>query len=556
MLQPDGTILTISQTGDENHHWTITTDGVLVVHEGDGYYIAQIDAHGTLSSSRQLAHEPALRSMEEQQLVLQQAERRILFDQYGEQQRRVPQIAESGYLPHSGNPRVLVILASYQDVDFTVNNPEQAFDQYLNGDEQKDLGNHNQMNYSCVRKYFETSSNGLFSPQFDVVGPVKLPQNMAYYGKDEKFSEMCKDATNLVKETTDWQRYDNDGDGRAELVYIIFAGYGENQGGSADAMWAKTSYLNIPVSETCQVTRFCCCSELFHPNERYKDYINGIGVFCHEFSHAMGLPDIYPTRTSGYVNNQSMEAWDVMDVGLYNYNGFAPSLYLAWEQELMGWTEIETLTKSQSDINLVPLEQGGKAYKMQNAENQNECIILENIQQSGANYKARGHGMLVYHVAYPSNKVNMGDSPNNTAGHPAVAVVPADSILISSFLREAYADKYGGHYTDQEYRNSFAGDPFPGTSAVTSLTDDMLLPNYCFYTEAGITGYSLKNITENTESGVVSFDFEPNAPSAIDEVRGQRSEVRGEYFNLQGQRVANPTHGIYINNGRKVVIGR
>ena len=48
--------------------------------------------------------------------------------------------------------------------------------------------------------------------------------------------------------------------------------------------------------------------------------------------------------------------------------------------------------------------------------------------------------------------------------------------------------------------------------------------------------------------------FDEGETTAISEVRGPKAEVRGEYFNLNGQRVAQPTKGLYIVNGRKVVI--
>ncbi len=51
-----------------------------------------------------------------------------------------------------------------------------------------------------------------------------------------------------------------------------------------------------------------------------------------------------------------------------------------------------------------------------------------------------------------------------------------------------------------------------------------------------------------------SFWFDEGETTSLREVRGLKSEVRGEYFNLNGQRVAQPTKGLYIVNGRKVVI--
>ena len=49
------------------------------------------------------------------------------------------------------------------------------------------------------------------------------------------------------------------------------------------------------------------------------------------------------------------------------------------------------------------------------------------------------------------------------------------------------------------------------------------------------------------------LDFEENT-TGIDAVRGQKEEVRGEFYNLAGQRVAQPTKGLYIVNGKKIVI--
>ena len=187
--QADGTLLTIEQFGDEWHHWTATTDGALVMSTAKGYYIAQIDEQGQLSATDVLAHEPAQRDSREQTVVRQQAARRALFHEQGMKialSHRAAAIGNGKYLQHSGTRRVLTILAAFQDVDFTVNDPVRAFNQYLNGEEQEDLGNHNQMNVASVRQYFETSSHDQFSPQFDVVGPVTLPQKMAYYGGKDK----------------------------------------------------------------------------------------------------------------------------------------------------------------------------------------------------------------------------------------------------------------------------------------------------------------------------------------------------------------------------------
>lgn len=468
-------------------------------------------------------------------------------------------IGEGLYLQQSGSPRVLTILAAFQDLGFVVNDPVKAFDQYLNGDKQEDLGNKNQLNVASVRQYFEICSHKQFSPQFDVVGPITLPQKIAYYGgsssngSDDKFSAFCRDAMEQAKSVvSDWSIYDNDNDGRVELVCVIFAGFGQNQGGADSTIWAKASKQDMKLNDNLRITRFNCSPELFYP--QYPDYINGTGVFIHEFSHCMGLPDLYATNKSGYVNNQGMETYSIMDYGLYNYNGFAPCPYTAWEQEVMGWMEMEEIklidNSQQTITDLLPLIEGGKAYKLVNADNDRDFMVMENVQKRGLNQRGDGHGLLVYHVDYPYTSVNMTDSPNNNPGHPSVAIVPSGGLLISSYLRGT-----GKQYTKTQWQESLQAATFPGTAEVTSLTDEMQLPNYCFWNgkTAKNTGYMLSSISENTETGTISFVVSPDNPSGIREIEIMRN-IGGatSVYDLQGRRIRGDLKsGIYIIDGKK-----
>jgi immune inhibitor A len=384
---------------------------------------------------------------------------------------------------------------------------------------------------------------------------------MAYYGgknntgSDDRFSDFCRDALELAKDiVSDWSTYDNDKDDRIELVCVIFAGYGQNQGGADSSIWAKASYQNIKVNDTQRISRFNCSPELFHP--QYPDYINGTGVFIHEFSHCMGLPDLYATTSTAYVNNQGMETFSIMDYGLYNRNGFAPCPYNAWEQEVMGWTKIEELkptADSQQQVSdLLPLIEGGKAYKLVNADNDRDYIVMENVQNRGFNKYVYGHGLLVYHVDYPNKTVNMTDAPNNNPGHPAVAVVPAGGMLINSYLRGN-----GKQYTSDEWKMTVEAAAFPGTKNVTSLTDQMQLPNYCLWngTTAKATGFQLNTISENTETGTVSFIVASDDPSSIDDVRWLKTDGSKTVYDLQGRKIQGSMKpGIYIVDGKKIYV--
>ena len=55
-------------------------------------------------------------------------------------------------------------------------------------------------------------------------------------------------------------------------------------------------------------------------------------------------------------------------------------------------------------------------------------------------------------------------------------------------------------------------------------------------------------------SGAPNLLWFDNGSTGVDEVRGKMEEVRGDFFDLQGRKVANPTKGLYIVDGKKVVV--
>ena len=50
----------------------------------------------------------------------------------------------------------------------------------------------------------------------------------------------------------------------------------------------------------------------------------------------------------------------------------------------------------------------------------------------------------------------------------------------------------------------------------------------------------------------LTFDFD--GTTGIDAVKGAEFKLNGEYIDLQGRKMAQPTKGLYIMNGKKVVI--
>ena len=265
--------------------------------------------------------------------------------------------------------------------------------------------------------------------------------------------------------------------------------------------------------------------------------INGIGLFCHEFSHTMGLPDFYPLTAEAQIDNQGMEYWDLMDGGEYTNNGYSPTPYTPWEKEVMGWTSLKTLKDSTINVTLQPDD----AWKIE-SDNSDEYLIVHNIQKKGwhTGIAKLGHGMLVYRINYGKNKVNMYDRVNDIPGKPGMTIVPADGILYSSYTAN----------TDEEqkrYKESHASDPFPGTHNVTELMEVQL--------NLSTLKKPLYNIKEDTNEQTITFDYlkKPN-PTGISTVFKNDNPTYERIYTLDGRYMGtNETElpkGIYIKGGK------
>lgn len=532
ITQSDGTEIMVYAYGDCDNHWYTTADGVLLYHEGYNYYVAKVDADGKLMPTKQLAHEQEARSAAEQKLVKAQ-DRKLFYNMTKQErarrvQKKEPIAPDNTLFFHTGSPRALVILAEFNDCVFKDDDPKSVFEQYLNADEiSNNVGNGTVgRNYGSVKKYFSDMSYGTFTPQFDIYGPVRLSHNLKYYGEGnrDRMDRLIPEVCQLANEQIDFSQYDENNDGKVDLVYIICAGYSESWAqNSSDCIWPKSgsaanySKSNFGVYDGKAVYRFGVHTELnAYPGAFSQPYrINGVGLFCHEFSHCMGLPDIYPTDDAAQnAFNPGMEYWDVMDGGEYVYNGYYPTEYTAWEREAMGWFAIDTLkTTQKGNIALGNINNGGKAYRIVNEKSDGgkEYLILQYIQKTGWNYRLPGQGMIVTHVDYDDYAFSLNsNSVNDTIGHSRLTVIPADGEYISSY------DK--AHKSI--YTQSMAGDPFPGTSNTTEL---LSIP---WYTGEDVSK-PLLNITENTSStnSGVTFDyivpndvFEEKEGSAIDSI--------------------------------------
>ncbi len=443
-VQPDGSIITYRLVGDEHFHYYMTADSILLTQADDGSFsYADRSLRSTGVPASDLNRRLPLTAARADELVIRPSLRRSA--------RRTPEDMLTTTFPSTGPPRALVVLVQYADVKFTIPDPKAHYERLLNQPGFSDNGA-----VGSARDYFTTCSMGQFVPQFDIYGPITLKNRQYYYGANDSYGddmyayEMAIEACEQLDNEIDFNTYDTDGDGLIDNVYVFYAGKGEANGGSKNTVWPHSWDMSeadvFPMFDGVRLDHYACSNELYTSDYPYNETLyEGIGTFCHEFSHVLGLPDLYCTT---YASAYTPGEWTLLDHGSYNGDGHVPPLYTAFERLSMGWMEPTVLT-GPDDITLNPIVEN-KAYLIP-TENDNEFFLLENRQQEGFDKDIPGHGMLVWHIDYDDTKWQANEV-NNTSSHQCVDIEEADN-------------------SQSSYKTSRSGETFPGARKKTSFTD-------------------------------------------------------------------------------------
>lgn len=516
ITQSDGSTIEVIKIGDERRHIYITTDGIAVGRTSsaaDFYYLttsglSTLKAHnaGERSHAEQTFLSENAAELSGQQILRSRASSRVKM------QSATPS-KKTGEVVNKGQARIPVLLVQYSDKKFLDSNPRSTFEKFFRDGS------------TSARQYFEDQSNGLFQPQFDVYGPYTLSGKRAtyggndYWGNDKGVGTMVAQACIGLAGQIDFSKYDNDGDGECDTVIVLYAGEGEASSDVDESVWpcqwdlASSDYGKSLNYNSTKINRFAVFNELNVMSGAPK--VEGIGTFCHEFSHCLGLPDFYDTQYTGHFG---MASWSLMDSGSYNDDGYTPIGYSAYEKEFMGWLKIDDASENTNYA--LPLFNSGnaatdKAVKITNPADANEYYIIENRARQGWDTYIPADGLMISHVTYSQsawdgNTVNDYDLQRMT-------LVPADDEL------KLNRYTYGGETYYEPDEQSLLSDLWPYGNA-NELTDEST-PSFSPNTGRTI-GMPVTEMTRNSD-GTISFWIAKSAlpPVATPAVSGSNTPV-------------------------------
>lgn len=429
--QPDGTTISFYLRGDENFSFTMTEDGYLITLNDNGVFeYAQLTDQQEIVPLGVKVSDVAKRNWKEKNFVkkidkvsdIQSNLKSIAEDRLEQKRQRDINRAPAKY-PTQGSPKSLVILVNFKDLKFVRETALADFTSMLNDNNYSENGA-----TSSAREYFRESSFGQFDPEFVVVGPYDLPEDVKYYGGNRSASSggsdlrpdsMIVQACRLADEAgIDFTEFDTDSNKILDNVFVYYAGHNEAEWASSDHIWPHRGNVRGKVYfDGIQVKGYACTSEL---KGNSGDTQCGIGTFCHEFGHVLELPDLYVTDYSHEV--PTLKAWDIMDNGSYNNASRTPPTYSAYERFFCGWLTPEPIDSVLGLHHLEPLITSNKAYIFSRTPhnmdgydpNPKEFFMLENRQRIGIDALAMpGEGLLVTRINYDYMYWMMGlNNPN------------------------------------------------------------------------------------------------------------------------------------------------
>ena len=492
LVQPDGTSFAARFRGDEFIRIKTDLHGHAIMQDAEGWWCyASYEPDGDKVCSGTRVGDKAPASVISKSLDIPY---RKLSENAGKLKMYLPVPKSPASVRTKGKTvkHGLVILAQFADLGFK---HKRADFEALLTKEGYSMNNAS----GSAKEYFDAQFGGSVDFEFSVSDIVTLSQDLAYYGgntsvakgveSDKNPEEMVIEACRLVDPHIDFSLYDDDGDGEVDNVFVFFAGGDEAEGAGDDCIWSHAWYIKDGAGRNLvldgkTINRYACTSEM----TRYQDAsgkivqrLAGIGSFCHEYSHTLGLPDMYDTdyEASGGQADALWVSTSLMDGGNYNNLGSVPPNFNALEREILGLSEPVVIERS-GVYRLEPVDKGGQCYRI-NTEEDDEYYLLECRSGAGWDAYVGGKGLLLYHIDKTQRSSGYSDSygkditadmrwtlyneVNCRPDHQCADLIEA--IPGASNVRNVFYPVYGVTDIDEESFTSWSGEV--GRFAITGI---------------------------------------------------------------------------------------
>ncbi|MDB6057662.1 MAG: peptidase, partial [Verrucomicrobiales bacterium] len=495
--QPNGVNMTLHLIGDEWFSWEETVDGRPVTKDpASGYYVYLKEGTNgqAVVTSNRVNIEPA---------PVQPWRLKGTADQ----QKRLADVRASvtkKTVPSSGAGRVPVLCGFFTD-----KNPRFSPQAISNMLFTTGAG------VRSMSTYYTEVSFGKFTvkcAQGGVGGWYRAPNTRAYYGaqngpgtNDIRPAQFVADIVNAaIAAGYDFSGCDQDGDGKVDVVNIVHAGAGqETRSNSTDNIWSHRFSLSASGLATIKASNGLIIDDyVIEPELAGADTSTNIvapGVFCHEYGHALGLPDLYdPDYTT-----EGIGQWSGMSYGANNgfvFNGDCPAHFDAWCKAKLGWLAPVNYTLDSTHVSFPNAAQTAFAARLwKDGGGSSEYFLVENRYKTNFDAALPGNGLLIWHIDDSKNVGNKGNTydwcPIAVGGAPAITNLGHKLVML-----EQADGLYQFDTTNVTAQNiGDAGDPFPGTSN-KRLFSSNTVPNSLAYnvgTKAGFnTWVTVGNISD------------------------------------------------------------
>ncbi len=310
-----------------------------------------------------------------------------------------------------------------------------------------------------MKEYYLENSYGAYMPDGSSFGWYRATWNLSSYNgipeetdwQDLTPRDLVVEAIQKAEGDIDFHEFDSDNDGIIRGIIIIHAGTGYEESGNLEEIHSHTSSLFYTTADTVLIESYTIQPEESAINQS----MSAIGVFCHEWGHVLGLPDLYDTDYS----SAGVGRWSLMGSGNYNGNSKRPAHMDSWSKIQLGWLSSTNVAANTSGVSIPALEFNPVAYRM----NKNglystaQYWLLENRHRTGFDDGLPGAGLLIYHIDE--------NSPGNfVEWDPLVSVEQADGQFDLQYNRNQGDD----------------GDPYPGSGTIRQF-HDKTIPDSRYY---------------------------------------------------------------------------